>query len=489
MRGHPWSGLALLVIAATACGSGRAAPVARAQPKTAAPAASAASSVAGAPAPPSVPVASPEGCRLDPLGRDALACGDPIDNPHGYAKLGVRPDGSCKTQCEPKPAPSVCKHLAARPIDAAVLNNPPSGTVRLRGSLGVDRFLCTRRGGLCACNNQCSGTLRLTSPFGSPSGAELGARATLLGLDLTELTCPGDDASVCCPLGLGGETRSLEVIVTGKLLPADSATEPRLVVADLCRVPLPARVEPKPALSGGELVDLSEGNRAVLANQARSIWAELLVAVSERPKPEPDFRIDGDPYTVRLASFCLNDDPLVAASDGLLLLAAALAHASAYDRVFSKNAVASLSAAMARRIDGNEGLAGLTELELPRTRDPHVLALQHEYFDSTVRFLLAHELLHWTLPHSPCSPEAQATQRRVRRGCIEPAHPYTHEIEADELAARFLRQRSFRPRGALTWFRFLHDWERPGKSGIRTPFQRASLPPALRASLIEEGTR
>jgi hypothetical protein len=488
MRGHSWCGLALLVVATTGCGSRRAAPLARAQPPVAAPTVAATSNVDDPPSAPAAPAAA-EGCRLDPLGPEALACGDPNDNPAGYAQLGVRPDGSCKTKCDATPAPPVCKNLRARPLDSATLNSPPSGTVRLRGSLGVDRFLCTRRGGDCACNNQCSGSVRLTSPGGSSPSAELAPRATLLGLDLAELTCPGDDASVCCPFGLGGETRSLEVIVTGKLLPADGAPAPRLVVADLCRVPVPARAEPLPTLSGAELVDLSEGKRSRLAELARGIWAELLPAVSPRPNPEPDFGMDGDAYTVRLASHCLNDRPLVAASDGLLLLAAAVAHAAAYDRVFSKNAVAGLSAAMARRIDGNEGLAGLTEQELPRTRDPRVLALQHEYFDSIVRFLLAHELLHWSMPDTPCSPQAQAAQQRARGGCIEPAYPYTQEIEADELAVRFLRQSSFRPRGALTWFRFLHDWERRGKSGIRSPFQRASLPPALRASLIENGMR
>ena len=501
MRGSHWSGVAFVVIAGVGCGAQRTAPVASAAP----PIASAAPpAVASAPASNNTPSAprpatvaeppAPERCELDPLRAENGQCGDPIDNPAALPQLGVRADGSCKTQCQPTRQLPICNNRVARAVDATTLK--ATGNVRLRGTLSVPWFQCTKVGGPCACNNRCSGALRLARPGASPwNGAELGPRAALLGADLQEIQCPGDDASVCCPYGLDRDHRTLEVIATGELVPSPDPDEARLVVAELCRVPVaPPPADPAPPWSGGELIDLSEGDRALLRNRSRDVWSDLLSALPKPLAPEPRLTHDGDPFAVRLASWCSNDYPIVAVSDGFLLLVAYVVEATVYDLVFGKNSIDTLSAVMAQRLDRGDGLAGLPPKDLPRTRDPRVLARQHELFDATLRFLLAHELAQFALQHDPCSAESKAVQSRYRQGCIEPAFSYPLEIAADEYAARLLREQAsskypLRPQGAIAWFRFLDQWERKGRAGIRTDFQRASLPAALRAQLVQELSR
>jgi hypothetical protein len=177
-----------------------------------------------------------------------------------------------------------------------------------------------------------------------------------------------------------------------------------------------------------------------------------------------------------------------------LLLVAYVVHATVYELVFGKNSIETLSAVMAQRLDRGDGLAGLPPRDLPRTLDPRVLTRQHELFDAALRFLLAHELAHFALEHNPCSADSKAAQSRYRHGCIEPAFSYPLEIAADEYAARLLREQAsseypLRPQGAIAWFRFLDQWERKGRAGIRTDFQRGSLPAALRAQLVQQLSR
>ena len=501
MRGSHWSGVAFVVVAGVGCSAQRTAPVATAAPPIATAAPPALASAPASSHTPSAPrlatiaaPSTPERCELDPLSAENAQCGDPIDNPAALPQLGVRADGSCKTQCQPVQQLPVCKNRVARAVDATTLK--ATGNVRLRGTLSVPWFQCTKVGGPCACSNRCSGALRLARPGSSLwNAAELGPRAALLGADLQEIQCPGDDASVCCPYGLDRDHRALEVIATGELVPSPDPDEARLVVTELCRVPVPPPpADPAPPWSGGELIDLSEGDRARLRVRATHVWSDLLSALPRPLALEPRLTHDGDPFAVRLASWCSNDYPVVAVSDGFLLLVAYVVEATVYDLVFGKNSVETLSAVMAQRLDRGEGLAGLPPKDLPRTRDPRVLTRQHELFDATLRFLLAHELAHVALGHNPCSAESKAAQGRYRQGCIEPAFSYPLEIAADEYAARLLREQAsseypLRPQGAIAWFRFLDQWERKGRAGIRTDFQRGSLPAALRAQLVQELSR
>jgi len=272
---------------------------------------------------------------------------------------------------------------------------------------------------------------------------------------------------------------------TPPTLAAAAKTPPTPSVATNSAPSAAPAVEPPVTLTGGELIDLSEGDRSRLAERARSLWAEVLSAAPERPNPEPHFRLDGDAYEIRLASWCSNASPVVAASDGLLLFVAAIAQAAAYDRELGKSATDTLSEALARRIDDNQGLAGLTEQELPRSGEERVLARQHQYFDSTLSFLFAHELMHWILPHAPCDPRTPDARTRARAGSFEPPFPEPAELEADRAALAMLRKGPFNPRGPSAFFRFLEGWERTGELGTRTAFQRASLAPALRRSLVE----
>lgn len=281
---------------------------------------------------------------------------------------------------------------------------------------------------------------------------------------------------------VGCGSRPSAPVATAKAPPAPS------VATSSAPGAAPAAEEPPLTLTGGELIDLSGGDRPRLAERARSIWAEVLSAVPERPEPEPAFRLDGDASEVRLTSSCLNANPIVAASDGLLLFVAAVAQAAAYDRELGKNATDTLSEALARRIDENQGLAGLTERELPRSREERVLARQHQYFDSTLRFLFAHELVHWTLPDAPCDPSALEAQERLLEG-LEPALPEPSELEADRAALRVVRQGPFNPRGPIAFFRFLEGWERGGRAGFRTAYQRVSATSLRRRALLEKATR
>jgi hypothetical protein len=129
--------------------------------------------------------------------------------------------------------------------------------------------------------------------------------------------------------------------------------------------------------------------------------------------------------------------------------------------------------------------------ELARSKEPRVLARQHQLFDSILSFTLAHELAHHALPHAACSPEARRAQQSLNDGCVQPHFSLPLEIEADEFAMRLLTgaksaKLGFHSAGTLALFQLFARWEDPDRSGIRTALQRKSLPSALRVRLIRE---
>jgi hypothetical protein len=161
--------------------------------------------------------------------------------------------------------------------------------VRFYGVVDFPWVLCTRRGGQCACPNQCGAPLRLRhratplvplaskqeridernailngtykAPGETPEQKKARSNSAHVFLALagvgadTEsfrqmreyasddgvLTCSGDDNSICCPIALDHETQKLRVIASGLLVAGEpqwmpeSAVEYRLLVNDICR--------------------------------------------------------------------------------------------------------------------------------------------------------------------------------------------------------------------------------------------------------------
>src|SRR5687767_1256014 len=122
MRGSHWCVLVFVVVAGVGCSAQRTAPAASTALPVAVASATASSSAPAAPPTAPIPEPSPpERCELDPLSAESAQCGDSIDNPAALPQLGVRPDGSCKTQCQPSKDLPVCKNRAARAVDATIL--------------------------------------------------------------------------------------------------------------------------------------------------------------------------------------------------------------------------------------------------------------------------------------------------------------------------------------------------------------------------------
>jgi hypothetical protein len=213
---------------------GRPARVPRAEAAAEAPPVASSSSSAGASAPAaSLPEAPPE--PTDPLLTQPKDCGSARDNPYGVELAYPRRDGSCQV-CERAPeALSVCSAAErARVTGRRELKALAGQRVQLRGTLSASYPICTKRGGVCACNNRCEAPLILARP-GEAQAIALTSRAELL-------SCSGDEASVCCPFELDRSRRSIEVIVTGTWHEADAAApqghpsaERHLEVEKLCR--------------------------------------------------------------------------------------------------------------------------------------------------------------------------------------------------------------------------------------------------------------
>ncbi len=168
--------------------------------------------VAEAPVSSAVPAAQPN----DPPGSNAAAdCGPARPNPHGVALEGMtRRDGSCKV-CETVPAPLPACTAAQRGVELTTkaLDAQRGKRVSFAGTVSVSNARCTRRGGPCVCNNQCSGALQL-----SPAGVEAAPIVTLTSKG-EPLACVGDEGGLCCPFAMGEGQRSLAVVVSGTLAP------------------------------------------------------------------------------------------------------------------------------------------------------------------------------------------------------------------------------------------------------------------------------
>jgi hypothetical protein len=187
--------------------------------------------------PPLVSAATPPAALKDPmLSGEPKDCGPARDNPHGIQSAAPRRDGSCQV-CEraPEALPACSAKERASVTRARDLKGRASQRVLLQGTLRVGNFFCTKRGGICACNNRCGTALLLARP------------GDVQPLALTSknepLSCAGDDASVCCPFELAGQKRSVEVIASGTWLEADLAApqghpsaEPHLEVEKLCKL-------------------------------------------------------------------------------------------------------------------------------------------------------------------------------------------------------------------------------------------------------------
>lgn len=164
-------------------------------------------------------------------------CGQPLPNPHGFEHEWLRRDGSCKP-CEQAPPtlPLCTQSERAAVVRSKDLSSRHGKLVRLEGNVALQQTICTKRGGLCGCNNRCGALLLLTRHVEKAVTIDLSLQSEPMG-------CGGDEASVCCPFELDRKTRSLQVIASGIWLdpaqtpPHDNfAPGPRLEVEKLCRL-------------------------------------------------------------------------------------------------------------------------------------------------------------------------------------------------------------------------------------------------------------
>jgi len=230
----------------------------------------------------------------DPLLDDTspvVDCGPPRDNPHGYEWGVASADGSCRTCERPPLTLQPCNPaIRAQDVTQSKLKANVGKKIRFYGVVDFPWVLCTKRGGRCACPNQCAAPLRLrhrgiplvpipskqerinqrnailNGTYNEPSepqehkNSESNSSYVLLALggigadtgsirklreyasDDGVLTCSGDENSICCPFALDRDTQKVRVIEVGLLLAGppqwmpDSTVEYRLFVEDICRV-------------------------------------------------------------------------------------------------------------------------------------------------------------------------------------------------------------------------------------------------------------
>ena len=259
-----------------------------------------------------------------------------------------------------------------------------------------------------------------------------------------------------------------------------------LVASGACTPP-PGSSIPRPVADPSAAKDpINRINVAQLEAHAQSILRELVAALPADKRARVggyELQFDNALGDVNAYATCGEDQtPIVAVSDGLLVVAAHLAMSTATDEVFETE-------------KRGEYLDWLSEhgakppppgFYAPAFHtDRQKIARQREIFDEQVAFILGHELAHHYLGHLGCTSLELATLPDV------PIFEQAEELAADGAAVRNLLSAGAR-RGGYTWTQdgallVLAAFHARMQITVRTivfAFERTHPLPALRMPLI-----
>lgn len=322
------------------------------------------------------------------------------------------------------------------------------------------------------------------------------------------LICSGDDGSLCCPFALDELSQTREVIATGTLLGHDANSgDYQLTLESLCAAAatgVPPKATPPSSSAATSTLDdaITQGDVAVLEQHALSLWAALKATLpAARRASVQDLQLSWDPVpnAIHVYTGCEQSAaPTIVVSEGVLLLAGALARAQAHDSLRGTALVRNLPGQVHALASGTP-LAELSQEYRDAADSANVRAFQHAFFDSQLLWLLAHELGHHVLGHQPCAAQHQEYEKSARvDGCVRTHFSVPFELEADDFAATTLldaarrgseRGQRWNEEGALSLLWLFSELEKAGPDGVTTTLQRAQLPPKLRARVLRAGVR
>jgi Zn-dependent protease with chaperone function len=183
--------------------------------------------------------------------------------------------------------------------------------------------------------------------------------------------------------------------------------------------------------------------------EVRAVARELVANLSPEYQPRVvNVPIAFDPNAADVNAFAACDDhgaPFIAATEGLLDAADAIAETKATDELFGTQTYeAYASAVVPRLVTRGGGSALLPPGIIPAAygSDPRRISRAHEIFDETVAFTFGHELSHHYLGHTGCamSQAGALPQALAQIGQLLTSGPASfnqpNEVIADNYGAR-----------------------------------------------------
>lgn len=228
----------------------------------------------------------------------------------------------------------------------------------------------------------------------------------------------------------------------------------------------------------------------VLETHAQTILNELIAALPDDKQAvvrSTQLRFDNSLGDVNAYATCANGAPVVAVSDGLLLISAHLAMSTATDEVFETEKKSQYF----DWLEANAATSPPPGFYVPAHHtDRTKIARQRQLFDEEVGFILGHELAHHYLGHLPCTANETDVIGQVAADDI-PLFNQATELAADVAAVKNVLSAGKRRAGyewtedgaLLVLAAFQHRTELSVKS-ILLAFERTHPIPALRLPLI-----
>ena len=238
-----------------------------------------------------------------------------------------------------------------------------------------------------------------------------------------------------------------------------------------------------------------------LRGRAQALLVELIAAL----EPGARSRVTGiplvmDPAPSEVNAFaaCMDGSALMAVSDGLLIISAELAQASANDELFGTVKVDEYIGMVGGAMRAGRPIPHSPPGFYPANQrtDPRRVARHHQLYEEQVAFVLAHELGHHYLGHLPCTARAgglpagavaRALSNRV------PLFNQPNELAADVAGTNNIlragRARATAPlteKGGLLTMRFFSSLRRTSAADLLLSFERSHPPPQLRVPVIQQ---
>jgi hypothetical protein len=265
----------------------------------------------------------------------------------------------------------------------------------------------------------------------------------------------------------------------------------------------PAPPPPQPGPSTGN-DPITATDVPWLRSRATSLMSELVAVLPDAARARVQsipLAIDDTPGLVNAFATCTRGKAAMVVSDGLLNIISHLSQARANDDVFGTRKVDEYNAFIAARQRPNAPIAEPPPgfFDNAALGDSRRIARQHDVFDETLGFVLAHELGHHHLGHLPCT----GGPGLLGMGAIArdlsssvPIFNQPNEFAADAVGTNnVLVAGAHRPQsngyrwteeGALLMMQFFSAIDTLSAETILFAFENTHPPPVLRVPVIQQ---